>query len=76
MGSFTRIIDYLNIYLDMHQQDTGVMFCLATLYVKDHQYVRANERLHQILLLEPDNTDAKNLQEEVEHILAQNPDRR
>jgi tetratricopeptide (TPR) repeat protein len=76
MGSFSRVIEYLKIYLDMHPADVSVMFCLATLYVKDQQLIQAQQLLERILELDPDNTDARNLQEEVEHIMAQNPDRR
>ena len=71
MGSFGRVIDYLKVYLDMHPGDTAVMFCLATLYVKEHQPQQAQRLLEDILVFEPDNDDARNLLEEVEHIRAQ-----
>lgn len=71
MGTFGRVIDYLQVYLDMHPADVSVMFCLATLYLKDRQTIRCRELLNTILTLEPDNQDAKNLLEEVNHILAQ-----
>lgn len=70
VGSFTRIIDYLKVYLEMHPDDCGVMFCLATLYVKNQQLSEAEALLDRILKLEPDNTDAGNLLEEVQHIMA------
>jgi cytochrome c-type biogenesis protein CcmH/NrfG len=72
MGSFGRVIEYLNIYLKMHPGDVSVMFCLATLYMKDQQVAAAGQLLRDILELEPQNTDAQDLLEEAEHILAQN----
>ncbi len=71
MGSFDRVIDYLNVYLDMHPGDTAVMFCLATLYVKQHQPQEAQRLLEDILVFEPENADARNLLEDVEHTQAQ-----
>ena len=75
MGSFGRVIDYLNTYLKMHPGDISVMFCLATLYMKDQQITQAGQLLRDILTVEPQNTDAQNLLEEAEHILAQNTNR-
>jgi cytochrome c-type biogenesis protein CcmH/NrfG len=71
MGSFERVIDYLNIYLDKHPGDTAVMFCLATLYVKEHKPQQARQLLESVLIFEPNNDDARNLLEEVEHMQAQ-----
>lgn len=71
MGSFDRVINYLNVYLDMHPGDTAVMFCLATLYVKQHQPQEAQRLLEDILVFEPENADARNLLEDVEHTQAQ-----
>ena len=76
MGSFGKVIDYLNVYLKMHPGDVSVMFCLATLYMKDQQIAQAGQLLRDILALEPQNTDAQDLLEEVEHILAQDVNRR
>lgn len=71
MGSFSKVIYYLGLYLDAHPGDITVMFCLATLQLKDKQPHKARELLLNILALEPDNTDAANLLEEAEHTLAQ-----
>jgi len=71
MKSFGRVIDYLSVYLRSHPDDTAVMFCLATLYVKDQQPQRARDLLERISVLEPANTDAENLLEDVNHMLAQ-----
>ncbi len=70
MGSFAKIIYYLEVYLDMHTDDHSVMFCLATLYVKENLFSKSRTMLLRILELDPDNQDAKNLFEEVEHLLA------
>ena len=71
MGSFERVIEYLKVYLDLHPGDTSVMFCLATLYVKEDQPRQAKRLLEDILVFEPNNNDARNLLEEVEHRQAQ-----
>ena len=69
--SFSKVIHYLHVYLDMHPGDTSVMFCLAALQFKDGRIHKAKELLDDILTLEPNNSDAANLCEEVEHTLAQ-----
>ncbi|MCK5564573.1 MAG: tetratricopeptide repeat protein [Planctomycetes bacterium] len=71
MGSFSKVIHYLEVYLDMHPGDTSVMFCLASLLFKDSNFTRARELLLNILALDETNTDASNLLEEVDHSLAQ-----
>jgi len=70
MGSFSRVIYYLEIYLDSHKGDTSVMFCLAALYTKDDKFEQSKKMLSGIMALEPDNEDAACLLEEVEHNLA------
>jgi tetratricopeptide (TPR) repeat protein len=69
MGSFSRVIEYLRTYLDLHPADTAVMFCLATLYMKEKQVEHACSLLNDIVALEPNNTDARNLLEEAENRL-------
>jgi tetratricopeptide (TPR) repeat protein len=71
MGSFSKVIYYLNAYLNMHPGDTAVMFCLATLYMKDGKHAQAARLLREVLALTPDNTDAANLLEEVDNKLSQ-----
>ena len=71
MGSFARVIYYLDVYLEMHPGDTSVMFALAAIYFKDGQPEQAKRMLQNLLALEPENQDAANLLEEVEHGLAQ-----
>jgi len=71
MGSFAKIIYYLQVYLQMHPGDTSVMFALAALYLKDGQPEQAKSVLLNLLALEPTNRDAANLLEEVEHVRAE-----
>jgi superkiller protein 3 len=70
MGSFAKVIHYLELYLKMHPGDTSVMFPLAALYMKDNRLEQSQKILSEILTLDPDNKDAANLLEEVEHGLA------
>ena len=69
MGSFGKVIHYLELYLDMHPADTSVMFTLAALYMRDEQLIKSKEILLDIRALDPQNKDAANLLEEVEHNL-------
>jgi superkiller protein 3 len=71
MGSFAKVIHYLEIYLDMHPGDTSVMFSLSALYMKDGRFTNARKVLLDLLALDPDNIDAQNLLEEVEHNMEQ-----
>ena len=71
MGSFAKVTHYLEVYLDMHPGDTSVMFPLAALYMKDGRLEQSKKTLLDLLVLDPDNSDAANLLEEVEHSLAQ-----
>jgi tetratricopeptide (TPR) repeat protein len=71
MGSFEKIIYYLETYLDMHPGDTAVTFSLAALYMKDGRLEQSQKMLLDILALNPVNQDAANLLEEVERNLAQ-----
>ena len=71
IGSFSMVIHYLKVYLDLHPGDVSVMFCLATLQLKDENLFEAGCLLKQIIAIDPDNIDAVNLMEEVEHAQAQ-----
>ena len=66
MGSFAKVIHYLNVYLERHPADTSVLFCLATLYARDGRLDEAQEALLTILTLEPHNADAAKLLKEVQ----------
>ena len=70
MGSFAKVIHYLKLYLNVHPGDTSVMFPLAALYMKDGRLEQSQKILLEVLTLDPDNKDAANLLEEVEHCLA------
>ena len=71
MATFSKIIHYLEVYLDKHPGDTSVLFCLATLYAREDQLVRAREVLLNVLALEPDKPEAAELLEEIEAGLAE-----
>lgn len=71
MGSFAKIIYYLEAYLNMHPGDTSVMFSLAALYMRDARFEKSRKILMDILTLDSANKDAVDLLEEVEHNLAQ-----
>jgi tetratricopeptide (TPR) repeat protein len=69
MGSFSKVIFYLETYLNMHPGDTSVMFTLAALYMKDDKLEKSKQVLLNVLALDGSNTDAAKLLEEVEHQL-------
>jgi tetratricopeptide (TPR) repeat protein len=65
-GSFSKVIYYLEIYLESHPKDTSVMFSLAALYVKQGQMENCGKLLDKILTLEPGNKEAAALKQEIE----------
>lgn len=67
MGSFAKVIHYLEVYLDMHPGDTSVMFPLAALCMKDGRFDDSRKVLSELLALDPNHEDAANLLEELEH---------
>jgi tetratricopeptide (TPR) repeat protein len=71
MGSFAKVIHYLEMYLNLHPGDTSVMFPLAALYMKDGKFEESKNILLNLLSLDENHKDAANLLEEVEHSLAQ-----
>ncbi len=71
MNSFAKVIHYLEVYLDMHPDDSSVMLSLAALYMKEGGFERARKILLDILALDSANKYAADLLEEVEHNLAQ-----
>jgi Flp pilus assembly protein TadD len=70
MGTFAKVIHYLQVYLNMHPGDTSVMFSLAALYLKDGHLEQSRQMLLDILALDAANQEAANLLEEVEHSFA------
>jgi tetratricopeptide (TPR) repeat protein len=71
MGSFAKVIYYLEVYLEMHPGDSSVMYALAALYLRDGHPDSARAILLKLLTLEPGHRDAANLLEEVEHVLVE-----
>jgi len=71
MGSFAKVIHYLELYLTTHPNDSSVMFTLASLYVKEGRFERSRKILLDILRLDPGNKDAANLFEEVDRSLTE-----
>jgi protein O-GlcNAc transferase len=71
MGSFAKVIHYLELYLNVHPHDNSVMFALAAIYVKEGRFEQSRKVLLDILTLDCGNKDAANLLEEVERNLAQ-----
>ncbi len=67
MGSFAKVIHFLEVYLSMHPGDISVMFPLAALYMKDGRFESSRRMLSELLSLDPDHEDAANLLEELEH---------
>lgn len=70
MGTFCKIIHYLEAYLDRHPGDTSVLFCLASLYAKEGRLDEARQSLQTVLILEPDKSQAADLLTEIEQELA------
>ena len=70
MGSFAKVIHYLEVYLDMHPDDTSVMFSLAALNMKDGRFDNCGKVLSELLALDPSHEDAANLLEELQHNIA------
>lgn len=71
MGSFAKVIHYLELYLNMHPEDSSVKFSLAALYIKEGSFEQSRKILLDILAFDGGNKDASDLLEEVEHNLAQ-----
>ena len=71
MGSFAKVIYYLEMYLNVHPADTSVMFSLAALYMKEGRFEQSQKILSDVLALDPANREAANLLEEVQHSLAE-----
>jgi tetratricopeptide (TPR) repeat protein len=66
MGSFSKVIYYLEIYLKTHPDDTSVMFSLAALYMKQGQIDHCRKIIGRLLTAEPANKDALGLLAELE----------
>ena len=73
MGTFAKIIHYLEIYLAKHPDDGSVLFCLASLYAREGKLSQARQRLREVLAIEPEKAEAQKLLAEVESRLARAP---
>jgi tetratricopeptide (TPR) repeat protein len=69
MGTFARIIYYLELYLAGHPDDTAVLFCLATLYAREGELAKARQALVTVLALEPDKSEASQLLAQVQRAM-------
>ncbi|MBN1554468.1 MAG: tetratricopeptide repeat protein [Phycisphaerae bacterium] len=69
MGTFFKIIHYLEQYLETHPDDQAVLFCLASLYARDGQPIQAKQALLTVLANEPKKPEALALLREVEEQL-------
>ncbi len=74
MGTFRKIIHFLEVYLDRHPGDVSVLFCLASLYVKEGRLADARRTLADVLTLQPDKPQAAELLREVESRLPHCPE--
>ena len=70
MGTFAKIIHYLELFLETYPDDSAVLFCLATLHARDGRYEQAARALHAVLKLEPDKIEAAHLLAQVTDSLA------
>ena len=74
MGTFAKIIRYLEVYLDIHPRDSSVMFCLATLYAREGRLHDARRAVLQVLVAEPQKDEARQLLAQIEnHLLGPSP---
>ena len=71
MGTFAKVIFYLEVYLEKHPGDTSVLFCLATLYAREGRFEQARESLTDVLALEPHKDEAARLLGDVEEQMGQ-----
>lgn len=71
MGTFAKIINYLEIYLRKHDDDTSVLFCLATLYAREGQLDLARSAVMRVLAAEPAKPEAHELLCQIERNMTQ-----
>jgi len=74
MGTFVRVIGYLELYLERHPGDSSVLFCLAVLYAREGRLADARECLLSVLALEPGKMEAAELLGQVRRQLAEKPE--
>ena len=71
MGTFSKIIHYLEVYIDRNPTDTSVLFCLATLYAREGRLYEARRVTLEILAHEPGKTGAAQLLTQLNDTLAE-----
>jgi len=70
MGTFSKIIHYLEVYLTRNPTDTSVLFCLATLYAREGRLCEARRMTLKILAHEPEKEGAADLLAKLNDMLA------
>lgn len=66
MGTFSKIISYLELYLGKHSDDVSVLFCLATLYAREGKLLCARQAVLRVLQIEPYKSEASELLEQIQ----------
>ncbi len=69
MGTFAKVIYYLDVFLEMHPDDESVLFSLAAINMKESRFDESKKLLQRILFLDAENRGAADLLEEVERCL-------
>lgn len=72
MGTFSKIIHYLELYLDAHPSDHSVLFCLASLYAREGQLIQAKQALLAVLAGDANKSEARELLEDIDCKLQRN----
>ncbi len=70
MGEFSKVIYYLEVFLESHPDDVSVLFCVATLYARDGRLEEARDTLIKVLVLEPGKKEAADLLAQVHGSIA------
>ena len=68
MGTFSKIIHYLEVYLARHPGDTEVLACLAALYGREGQTSKARETLSKVREIEANSDEAAQMEEEESYL--------
>jgi tetratricopeptide (TPR) repeat protein len=71
MGSFAKIIYFLERYLAKHPGDASVLFCLATLHARDGELLKARDDLQAVLAAEPDRVEAAWMLQQIDQAIAE-----
>lgn len=69
MGTFSKIIHYLEVYLDSHPSDHSVLFCLASLYAREGLFIQAKQALLTVLAGDAEKPEAQELLEDIDRQL-------